>query len=283
MTVLKNNIQALFNDISGQLLEENMKLEEVIAQLEQLCPPQFAVSWDNSGLQVGRYGQEIRSVCLAVDATSPVIDYAAAEGTDLLITHHPLLFSGLKQIHDRDFLGKRVIDLIRNDIASYAMHTNFDVMGMADAAADLLRLRDREVLEVTYEDDVSKEGIGRIGKLPEHMRLDDFAALVRDAFGLEQVRVYGNGNDTVITCAILPGSGKEEIDLAAAAGADVYVTGDMNHHAGIDAVEKGISVIDAGHYGVEKIFVPYMVDYLHRELPGLEVITAPEGEPCRLI
>ena len=69
-----------------------MKLEEVIAQLEQLCPPQFAVSWDNSGLQVGRYGQEVRSVCLAVDATSPVIDYAAAEGADLLITHHPLLF-----------------------------------------------------------------------------------------------------------------------------------------------------------------------------------------------
>ena len=81
------------------------------------------------------------------------------------------------------------------------MHTNFDVMGMADAAADLLRLRDREVLEVTYEDDVSKEGIGRIGKLPEFMKLDDFAATVRDAFGLEQVRVYGDGDDAVITCA----------------------------------------------------------------------------------
>ena len=227
-----------------------MRLKEVIAQLEQFCPPQFAVSWDNSGLQVGRYNQDISRVCLAVDATSSVIAYAAENGADLLIT---------------------------------AMHTNFDVMGMADAAADLIRLRDREVLEVTYEDDVSKEGIGRIGKLPEFMKLDDFAALVRDAFGLEQVRVYGDGNDAVITCAILPGSGKEEIDLAVAAGADVYVTGDMNHHAGIDAVEKGIAVIDAGHYGVEKLFVPYMKDYLRRELPVLEVITAPQGEPCRLI
>lgn len=264
-------------------MEEIMRLKEVIAQLEQFCPPQFAVSWDNSGLQVGRYNQEISTICLAVDASTPVIEYAVQKGADLLITHHPLLFSGLKRIHDRDFTGRRVIELIRNDIACYAMHTNFDVMGMADAAADLLKLRDREVLEVTYEDDVSKEGIGRIGKLPEFMKLDDFAALVREAFDLEQVRVYGDGNDAVITCAILPGSGKEEIDLAVAAGADVYVTGDMNHHAGLDAVEKGIAVIDAGHYGVEKLFVPYMKDYLRRELPDIKIHTAPEGEPCRII
>ena len=260
-----------------------MRLKEVIAQLEQFCPPQFAVSWDNSGLQVGRYNQDIYAACLAVDATSAVIEFAIEQGADLLITHHPLLFSGLKRIHDHDFTGRRVIELIRNDVACYAMHTNFDVMGMADAAADLLRLRDREVLEVTYEDDVSKEGIGRIGKLPEFMKLDDFAATVRDAFGLEQVRVYGDGDDAVITCAILPGSGKEEIDLALAAGADVYVTGDMNHHAGIDAVEKGIAVVDAGHYGVEKLFVPYMKDYLRREFPGLKVLTAPENEPGRVI
>ena len=180
-------------------------------------------------------------------------------------------------------MGRRIIELIRNDLACYAMHTNFDVMGMADAAADMLRLTDREVLEVTYEDDVSKEGIGRIGKLPEHMKLDDFAAVVRDTFGLDQLRVYGNGEDTVVTCAILPGSGKDEVDLAAAAGADVYVTGDVTHHTGLDEVEKGIAVIDAGHYGVEKLFVPYMEDYLRRKLPELEILTAPEGEPCHVI
>ena len=260
-----------------------MTLEEIIIRLEELCPPQFAVSWDNSGLQVGRYDQDVKTVCLAVDATSPVISFAALHGADLLITHHPLLFSGIKSIHDRDFIGKRVMELIRNDISCYAMHTNFDVMGMADAAADLLRLTEREVLEVTYEDEVSKEGIGRIGRLPEHMSLDEFAALVRDVFGLEQVRVYGDPNDTVITCAVLPGSGKEEISLAAARGADVMVTGDVNHHAGLDAVEKGIAVIDAGHYGVEKIFVPYMEDYLRRNLPGLEILRAPEREPCHTV
>ncbi len=260
-----------------------MKLEQVITMLEHLCPPEFAMSWDNSGLQVGRYEQDISTICIAVDATTPVIDFAVEQGADLLITHHPLLFGSLKSVHDRDFVGRRVIELIKNDIACYAMHTNFDVMGMADAAADLLRLTDREVLEVTFEDDVSKEGIGRIGKLPEHMRLDEFAAFVKKAFGLDQVRVYGDPGDTVVTCAILPGSGREEIDLAAAKGADVMVTGDVNHHAGIDAAEKGIAVIDAGHYGVEKIFVPYMEGYLHRKLSPLDILAAPESEPCHVV
>ena len=69
-----------------------MRLKEVIAQLEQFCPPQFAVSWDNSGLQVGRYNQDIYTVCLAVDATSAVIEFAIEQGADLLITHHPSCF-----------------------------------------------------------------------------------------------------------------------------------------------------------------------------------------------
>ena len=173
----------------------NMKLKDVIEQLEQFCPPQFAVSWDNSGLQVGIWEQEVHTVCLALDATSQVIDFAAERGADLLITHHPLLFAGLKSIHDGDYIGKRVIKLIQNRIACYSMHTNFDVMGMADAAADLLRLREREVLEVTFEDDVAKEGIGRIGKLPEHMTLDEFAAYVKDAFSLDNYRnIFENYN-----------------------------------------------------------------------------------------
>ncbi|MDO5133514.1 MAG: Nif3-like dinuclear metal center hexameric protein [Eubacteriales bacterium] len=260
-----------------------MKLEQVIAKLEHLSPPQFAAGWDNSGLQVGRYDQEISAVCLAVDATTPVITFAEQQGADLLLTHHPLLFGGIKRIHDRDYIGSRIIRLIRNDISCYAMHTNFDVIGMADAAADLLRLTDRRVLEVTCRDEVSTEGIGRTGQLPEHMKLDEFAEYVKKAFRLEQVRVYGNAGDTVVTCAVLPGSGKEEIDLAVAAGADVMVTGDVNHHAGLDAIEKGIAVIDAGHYGVEKLFVPYMEDYLHRKLPSLEVLRAPEEEPCHLV
>jgi len=152
-------------------------------------------------------------------------------------------------------------------------------MGMADAAADELKLENREVLEVTYEDDISHEGLGRIGTLPGYMPLRDFAALVRDTFHVARVRCYGDPDQPVVTAAILPGSGKDDIDRALAAGADVMVTGDITHHVGLDAVEKGIAVIDAGHFGVEKLFLPYMKDFLNREVPEIAVMESEQGEP----
>ena len=244
-----------------------MKLKEIMQMLEEMCPRSFAMSWDNVGLQVGYSDKEVRTIALALDATSEVIASAKAQGADLILTHHPLLFGGIKNVTDTDYVGKRILDLIRSDICCYSMHTNFDVLGMADAAADLLHLSDREVLEVTYEDDISVEGIGRIG------------TLVAEVFDIGHVRYYGDPDQMLVTCAILPGSGKSEIDLAVKAGADVYITGDISHHDGIDAVEKGVAVIDAGHYGIEKIFIPYMKEYLEREMPELRIVSCDAGAP----
>lgn len=255
---------------------EMSKLEEVI---EQFCPKSFAVDWDNVGLLAGRSDKEVNRVLLALDATSAVIDEAINLHADALITHHPLLFHGAKQINDGDYVGKRIVKLLRNDIAYYAMHTNFDVMGMADAAADALKLQNRDVLEVTYHDEISKEGIGRIGNLPEFTTLRDLALEVKEAFDIPHVRYYGDPDATIVTAAILPGSGKDDIDTAVDAGADVFITGDITHHVGIDAVEKGIAVIDGGHFGIEKLFLPYMKDFLAREAPELTVLLSTQGEP----
>ncbi len=159
------------------------------------------------------------------------------------------------------------------------MHTNFDVMGMAGEAAEKLRLLHPDVLEVTYEDSISREGLGRIGELPEHMTLEETAQLVKEVFRIPGVRCYGDPQQAIVTVAVMPGSGKDELDLAAEKGADVMITGDVSHHAGLDALEKGIAVIDAGHYGVEKLFIPYMKDYLEREMPELSVVCAKEKEP----
>lgn len=256
-----------------------MKLIDLIQELEEFCPLNFAQSWDNSGLQVGAGDMEIRTILLAVDATDEVIREAVSRKADLILTHHPLLMNGTKRVTDTDFLGKRVIRLIQKNIACYAMHTNFDVLGMADAAADRMDLREREVLEVTYEDDISVEGLGRIGLLPTEMTLQECAQRVREAFDIPHVRFYGDPGRPVRTCAIMPGSGKDEIGLAIEEGADVMITGDITHHVGIDAVEKGISIIDGGHHGVEKIFIPYMAEYLNREFPQLEVVASRAGEP----
>ena len=183
-----------------------MKLKEIMQMLEEMCPRSFAMSWDNVGLQVGYSDKEVRTIALALDATSEVIEAAKAQGADLILTHHPLLFGGVKNITDSDYVGKRILDLIQSDICCYSMHTNFDVLGMADAAADLMHLSDREVLEVTYEDDISVEGIGRIGTLLEPVKLSECAEKVAEVFNIGHVRYYGDPEQMV---PFFPARGRE--------------------------------------------------------------------------
>lgn len=256
-----------------------MKCSDVIDCLEEVSPKSFAESWDNVGLLCGRQDREVKSVYIAVDATREVIEDAVAAGAEMLLTHHPMIFHPMKSLRGDDFIGSRLLDLAENRICYYAMHTNFDVMGMGDAVADELNLQDRRVLSVTYEDDISKEGIGRIGTLPTAMNLAECAQYVKKSCAVEYVKVFGNPTDTVIMAAVCPGSGKSCVEDAIRLGADVLITGDIDHHTGLDAMAQGLSIIDAGHYGLEKAFVPYMTEYLHRKLPQLTLFSAPQQNP----
>jgi dinuclear metal center YbgI/SA1388 family protein len=255
-----------------------MILDKLLNALEEFCPLSYAEKWDNCGLQAGRFDKEVNKVYIALDATGDVIKKAGDAGADLILTHHPLLFDGIKHVTDRDFTGKRILEIIRKDMALYAMHTNFDVAAMADAAADMLSLQDQTILEVTGEDERGLHGIGKVGRAESPLTLKETAEAVKQAFRIPHVRFYGDPDARMEVLAVLPGSGKSEIDLALKAGADVMITGDINHHAGIDAVEKGIAVIDAGHYGVEKLFVPYMANFLKNRFPELEIFLQEEKE-----
>lgn len=260
-----------------------MDCKEVIRLLEQQSPKDYACDWDNVGLLVGREDKEIKKIYIALDATDEAIEEAVAAGADMLLTHHPMIFRGMKQITSRDFIGKRVIRLIQEDMVYYAMHTNFDVRGMADLAADYLHLSDTEVLDITRESEQGPEGIGRYGNLETEMTLRECCELIKRAFTLENVKVFGNLQKKVHRVAISPGSGKSVISLALRAGVDVLITGDIDHHEGIDAVAQGMAVIDAGHYGVEHIFIPYMEQYIKREAPELEVEIQPLTFPFQII
>lgn len=256
-----------------------MRCSDVMKILETLSPTAFAESWDNVGLLLGRKDKTVHKVMLALDATDDVVEQAVLQKADMLITHHPLLFSGIKRITEDDFIGRRLIKLIKNDICYYAMHTNFDVMGMADAAADAMKLQNSEVLEVTYEDEIAKEGIGRIGKLPKEMSLEECAEFCKEVFAINSIRVYGDKDAVIENVAIVPGSGKDYIEAALHKQADVYITGDIGHHNGLDAMEQGLMILDAGHYGIEKIFVPYMQEFFASQMPELVVDKAVEKEP----
>ena len=112
--------------------------------IEAAFPRNAALDFDNVGLLAGRSGKEVERVYLALDATDAVIERAIEWGADMLITHHPLVFSPLKRVTDEDFIGKRLVKLIQNDISYYAMHTNYDVLGMAELSEKLLGIRDAQ-------------------------------------------------------------------------------------------------------------------------------------------
>lgn len=259
-----------------------MRCSDITEKLEILSPPSFAEEWDNVGLLVGRPDKEVNRVMLALDATESVIAQAVEAKADMLITHHPMIFSALKRVTSDDFIGRRIGQLIKADISYYAMHTNFDVMGMADAVADEMNLKKREVLDITYEDDISKEGIGRIGMLPQIMTLEECAEYCKKVFDLRYVEVFGDLSAAIEKAAVVPGSGKDYIQTAVGKKADVLITGDIGHHSGLDATAQGLCIIDAGHFGLEKIFVPYMHEAFKREMPGLLVLQAGEENPFQI-
>lgn len=250
-----------------------MKCSTILEELERLAPASCACDWDNVGLLAGDPAREVHTVYLALDATDEVIAEAIRAKAELLITHHPLIFGGIRQVTTEDFIGRRIWTMARQNMAYAAMHTNFDVCVMAELAADRLGLRDAMVLEETGTAPGTDTpcGIGRTGRLAQPMTLEQCGSLVKERFGLEGVHIFGDLQKTVSRVSVCPGSGKSEIPLAVKQGADVLITGDIDHHSGIDAVAQELCVIDAGHYGLEHIFVEYMAQYLGEKLPELDV------------
>ena len=176
-----------------------------------------------------------------------------------------------------------MLKLIRNDIAYYAMHTNYDVLGMAALAERILGIRNTQVLDVTMSENGVEEGIGRVGDLEKPMTLEECSVYVKHRLKLGSLRVFGDMDRKVSRLAVSPGSGKSAVGPAIAKGADVLVTGDIGHHDGLDAVEQGLAVIDAGHYGTEYIFIDDMKQFLEEKLPGLEVVTTPIIHPFQVV
>ena len=223
--------------------------------------------------------EEKEKILLALDATDETVRMAVEKEADLLITHHPLIFSPVRRVTDEDLIGRRLITLIQHDISYYAMHTNYDTRGMADLAAGLLKLDECTVLEEVRDG----EGIGRVGVLPGRMTLEECAGLVKEAYDIPNVRLFGPPDAQVRLAAVCPGAGKSTVKEALRFGCDVYITGDIDHHTGIDAVDQGLCIIDAGHYGIEHIFMKDIRDYLEKVLTGVRMECVPVKHPFTVV
>lgn len=251
-----------------------MRVKELTSWLEKKYPPDAAEEWDNVGLLVGDDTEEIEHVFLALDLTEETLEEAVKCKADMIVTHHPMIFSGIKKINNHNFTGKRILKLIREGISYYAMHTNYDVLGMADLSADYLQIQNTKVLSVTEEKDGHPQGFGRVGMLPQKMTLRQYAIFVKNALKLNDVKVYGDLEQVIECVAVCTGSGKSMIQEAVKSGAQAYVTGDIDHHTGIDTVAMGLALIDAGHYGTEYIFMDAVKKELETAFPDLKIACA---------
>ncbi len=247
-----------------------MKSNVILDFLETQYPSRYALEWDNVGLLIGKRDSDIKTVYVAIDANDNIIEDAIRHQADLLITHHPLIFSPLKKVNDQNFISKRVMTLIENGISLYAMHTNYDVLRMGDLAAERIGLRMQSPLEIT--DVNSNKGIGQIGRLSESCTLKELSEIVKNKFHLQGVCVFGDLDGVVERIAISPGAGNSMISHALHEKADVLITGDISHHNGIDAVAQGLSIIDAGHYGIEHIFIKDVAENIESNFKDIKVI-----------
>lgn len=257
-----------------------MNCKNIIDKLEEIAPTSFAEDWDNVGLLVGSKKKEVKKIMVALDATDAVIAEAIKEQADMLITHHPMIFSSMKRVNDEDFIGRRIISLIKYDISYYAMHTNCDVCIMNDVAADKIELQSTAILEEIKEENGISMGIGKVGMLSNPITVQQLAKKVKEAFQISDVRVTGDLQKQVRCVAISTGAGKSMMKHALKKGAEVFITGDMDHHAVTDALDQGMQIIDAGHYGTEHFMVDYISAYLQEKFEEeIEVLKATEKNP----
>jgi dinuclear metal center YbgI/SA1388 family protein len=262
-----------------------MLLETLIEKFDAVAPEAIAQEWDNVGLLVGDRAQDIRRVFIALDADEQAIAEAKAAGAQLLLTHHPMIFSPLKRINTDRFLGARVVELLRSGMSYYAMHTNFDAaqMGVLCAKRMELPIQGEPPLadELTYEG--RTYGIGVIGSYGSPIALGALAERVKEQFGLDYVKVFGDTGMKITRMAICPGSGKSTIDDAIEKGAQVLLTGDIDHHSGLDAKSQNLAIIDAGHYGLEHIFIEYMKNYIRENISEVEAVAQKKRMPYQIL
>lgn len=255
-----------------------MKAVEIAELLEKYSPSEYACEWDNVGMNVGRDDNEVRRLLVCLDIDDAAVEYALERGADMIVSHHPLIFHGLNKINDGDFVAKRVLTLAENRINAFCMHTNFDCTHMASRAAARLGIKDGRVLEEVC----GGKGIGVVGMTNGSISAAELAGLVKERFGLEHIIMYGDKDAVIERAAIVPGSGKDEIAPAIAAGAQAIVTGDITYHYGIDGATQNIVIIDAGHYGLEHIFTDIVSEYLAGNTENIEIIKMPPDDPRKI-
>ena len=241
-----------------------INVSDIYNLVNEIAPFEKAEPWDNVGLLAGSMTREVTGIFCALDFTMDTLKQAEKHGANLIITHHPILFSGRKRLTEDDYEGKALCALIRNNVSLIAAHTNYDVAkgGVNDCLSETLGLTNIRTAEGDEDE------ILRVGEIAE-MTLGDFASHVTEVLG-DVVRVYGDKEKTIRTVAVCGGSGGEYASIAYRAGADAYLTGEMRYHDSLNFALEGHASLHAGHDATERIAVKHLADGLQKRINELQ-------------
>ena len=278
---------------------EYMKLKEIKSFLEGMAPLAVQESWDNSGLQIGCSDKDIHKVMVCLDLTEAVLDEAEAIGADLVISHHPLIFKGLKSISGNTYQERCVRKAILSDIAVYSAHTSLDNIlgGVNHKIASLLGLSSLRWLDSGESAEGCDEkcggaaekscgegaegkcggadavarasGSGLIGELKEPVAAAEFLHTVKTVFDVKALKHSPLPSTTIRSVALCGGAGAFLLPQAVAKGADCFISGEFHYH---DYFDPGTLLIELGHYESEQFTQDLLKESLERAFPELEIV-----------
>ena len=240
-----------------------MKISEIYKFLDELSPFELQEAWDNSGLLLGDFNQDVEKIVLSIDVDEALID--TLDKNTLLITHHPLIFGGLKQLEFSKYPANLIQKMIQKNISNISMHTNFDQTHLNEYVAT-------EVLGYPIS---QKDGF--VAYLDINEDFDVFAKKVASAFSLPHAKCVKSSN-RVKRVALTTGSG---CSLIKSIDADCFLTGDVKYHDAMEAKSINMSLIDIGHFESEHFFAEILLKHL--KILGLEAIISSSKNPFTYI
>ncbi len=240
-----------------------VKQAEIIDFLNKVAPLQLAESYDNVGLLVGESQKDVHRVLVTLDVDEMVVREAKVLGVEMILSHHPLIFSPLKRITGEDGLSRTIMAMLKHDISLVSVHTNFDSVkyGLGDAFLDKFA----DTLHRASIDGDEENGIGRIADMKEPVIFEALLTKIKQAFDMHSLRYIGDEKKIIRKIAVVNGGGAEYVYAAKEQGADCFVSGDIKYHQARFAYENDIALVEVPHYNAEIMFCGMMKDLLAKQ------------------
>lgn len=240
-----------------------MILQEVIDFLEQIAPFRYQEGYDNAGLITGHPEMTVQGIMVSLDATEAVVDEAIANNCNVVVSHHPIVFRGLKKINGTNYVERTIIKAIKNDIALLAIHTNLDNVlehGVSSKIAQKIGLTEVKILSPKLDiDPTGIVGSGVIGTLNSQLAEHELLLHVKNVMEVNCIRHTELLGKPVKKIAICGGSGSFLLETAKKQGADVFISADFKYHEFFDADQR-IVIMDIGHYESEHFTIDLLFE-----------------------